>query len=83
MGVTHITGTFDETAGQAGIEYEQGPGCHNYADEEDAPPHAISNDPFTSRTGRLVHQAGIRRIDAKRERGRAIGHQVDPQDLRR
>jgi hypothetical protein len=54
--------------GQAGIEYDQSSDCHNRADEEDAPPHTTSNNSFTSRPGRLIHQARIRRIDAKRQR---------------
>ena len=39
--------------------------------------------PSPARTRRLLHQPAIGRIDPERERRRAVGHQVDPQDLRR
>ena len=39
--------------------------------------------PFAARTRRLLHQPVVGRIDAERQRRRAVGDEVDPEDLRR
>ena len=33
--------------------------------------------------GGFVHHALVRRVNAERKRGRAVRHEIDPQDLRR
>ena len=59
-----------------GLEDDDG-----HADEDDAPPHPWGEDAFSGRTRRPLHESGVRRVDPERQRRRAIGDEVDPQDL--
>ena len=80
--VTHVAGAFDQSAGERSIEHEQRACCHNGADKKDTFPHSPCDDAFTVRARRALHQTFVRGIDSQSERGSAVCHEIDPQDLR-
>ena len=53
------------------------------ADPEDADPHLGVDHPVGEPARRPAHHVVGRRVHAQRERRRAVGEQVDPEDLRR
>ena len=71
--VLNSAGPLDPTAGQRGIEDQQGAGRHHNADESDTGAHATVDDTLAAGAGSLAHQIRVRRVNAERERGRTIG----------
>ena len=53
------------------------------ADPDDEDPAAAVEQRLAHRSRRPLHRAGLERLERERERGDAVGHQVDPQDLHR
>src|SRR5215204_7075949 len=78
--VSHVTRAFNEAIRQTGVQYPQRPSCHDEAYEKDTQPHATGNHACSTRARRLVHDARICRIQAERERWRAIGYEIDPKN---
>ena len=71
------------TARQPKIEREQRHDRHHEPDPEDADPHLAVDHAVAGPSRRAPHDVVGRRVDAERQRRRAVGEEVDPQDLRR
>lgn len=57
-------------------------GCHNHASENDVAPHFGVDHTIGEFARFACHHVIGRRVDAHGERGRGIGEQVNPQQLR-
>ena len=78
-----VPGAADDPARQPEVEREQRHQRHHGADPEDADPHLGVDDAVGQPARQPPHDVVGRRVHAERERRRAVGEEVDPEDLRR